>query len=275
MPKLMARFSTCRSPSMRRRRAGLRIGPRSGRSSLRVLPGVQRRSPYSRPSNQVDNLQVHTNPAPRPATMGCSAYYARDAGRGYLHLRHSLEPAMLAACLQALGPAMPYGKQSSDAYHDLLLAALRPRARRHRPAARSRMPGRRRARRWSMRPRSTSISIGPRARACRPGPARAWLHDHGHAGAHGLARCRCGGAAGARLGRSRADRLPVAVQPGMRGRWTEVTEVSTRGIGHRRAVSRTSTRLAILARHVGTYVNSFTNAPQQIDCASTGALSSS
>ena len=59
---------------------------------------------------------------------------------------------------------------------------------------------------------------------------------------------------------------------GMRGRRTEVTEVSTRVSAPVEPLSRTSTRLAILARHVGTYVNSFTNAPQQIDCASTGVL---
>lgn len=78
------------------------------------------------------------------------------------------------------------------------------------------------------------------------------------------------------LARGWADCAQVAYRSqfgrGIRGRRTEVTDVATRVSVTVQPLSRTSTRLAVQVLNVGTYVNSFTNAPQPTDCPSTGVL---
>jgi hypothetical protein len=57
-----------------------------------------------------------------------------------------------------------------------------------------------------------------------------------------------------------------------RGRRTEVGDVTSRVSVRVDPVSPTAARVGILARHVGSYVDSLTNTPRTTDCTSTGAL---
>ena len=58
----------------------------------------------------------------------------------------------------------------------------------------------------------------------------------------------------------------------LRARRTEANEVETRVTVLATPVPPGKTRLAIRALNLGTYVNSFTNTPQQSTCRSTGVL---
>jgi hypothetical protein len=58
----------------------------------------------------------------------------------------------------------------------------------------------------------------------------------------------------------------------LRARRTEASEFTTRVTVNATPLPAGETRLAIRALNIGTYVNSFTNTPQQSTCRSTGAL---